>query len=109
MKEVNASEIAELMFADHKLPIKEAKAVLKLLNGAIVQSLCQQHKEGAAAPRVELHGIGVFKLQITEEVTKKRRNPSTCELFEKHYPKSAKVTFHIAGAFNKIANAYLEL
>jgi nucleoid DNA-binding protein len=109
MKEVNASEIAEMLLQDHKLPIKESKAVLKLINGAIIKSLCQQLEAGVEVPRVELHGIGVFKLKVTEEVTKRRRNPATGEYFEKHYPRSAKVTFHTAGALNKIANAYLNL
>jgi nucleoid DNA-binding protein len=109
MKEVNASEIAEILLQDHKIPIKEGKAVLKLLNGAIVKSLCDQYAAKIENPRVELHGIGVFKLKITEAATKTRRNPSTGGKFEKNYPKSAKVTFHPAGALNKIANAYLEL
>jgi nucleoid DNA-binding protein len=109
MKEVNASEIAEMLMQDHKVPIKESKAVLKLINGAIVKSLCAQLEAGITKPRVELHGIGVFKLKVTEAATKTRRNPATGETFEKNYPTSAKVSFHPASALNKIANAYLNL
>jgi nucleoid DNA-binding protein len=109
MKEYNGKEVAALMESAYQIDHKSTEAVLKLVNYGIIKALTEQIEAGVTKPRVELHGIGVFKMIIIEEHTKKVRNPKTGAESFKNYPRSVKVSFKPSSIMVRLGNSLMGL
>ena len=92
--EQNAKEIAADLLAHHGINLAATTKVLHEFPDSLIANLINQHKQGIAKPRVEIHHLGVFSLKVVEEVKNKSfRNPATGDVILKDVPKHFEIKF----------------
>lgn len=108
-KEVGRKQIAELLFLTEEIPEDATVEVLANLNNAVVSSLCEQYNAGIAKPRVEIHGLGVFKMKILPAKEKLVYNFKEEVSEKRSFPKRTQIKFYVSNGMESVANKILEL
>lgn len=109
VNEIGRTEIAEALEKEQGIAADQTVGVLKHFISPVIGSLCSQYDAGIETPRVELKGVGVFKMRVLKAETKKIRNPKTGETFEKDYPDRCEVKFYVSDVVEAAANAVLNI
>lgn len=109
VNEIGRLEIAAALEKEQGIDATATVGVLKHYMSPVIQSLCDQYKGGIETPRVELKGVGVYKMRVLEAETKEVYNFQTKERVKKEYPKRCEVKFYVSNAIEDACNAVLEL